>query len=162
MRNFLRKAGITTAGLVMAIGIVLGGLLGTSQMARADETLTPDPAAWCIQNEGAVFGLQQNTDDWQVHYSGLIGDAGQNDWRCGYQVWPTIPAGGDTFSLVPPFNWSVPMNWEAMCEAQFSGAHVAWINGPLTGVGGAPWQCIGAPGVTYDPAEQADGTHAVL
>jgi hypothetical protein len=49
-----------------------------------------------------------------------------------------------------------------MCDQQYPGAWAVWIPGPETGVNGAPWGCQGPPGVTYDPAENSQGIHAVL
>lgn len=126
--------------------------------------LLPDPSAYCMQSQNTLFQTQQLESGWQVAFQNVIGDSYQNDWGCQYLIQATIPTpfdGGDSFTL-PPFNYTMPIDWNNMCNQQYPGAHAEWIPGPETGVDGAPWGCVGAPGVIYDPAEQYDGTHLVI
>ena len=159
---------------VQALAISLGALTTSVFGATASQAatgLTPDPYAYCATN--LPFGQQRQVNGWVVIPKGLSGDTGQNDWKCTYEVFgyiPTFYATGIISSptgvgreLGPiPFNFSVNVDWAAMCDQQFPGASAQWIPGPVTGVMGAPWQCAAPPGVTYDPAEGPDGTHAVL
>jgi hypothetical protein len=156
MRMFRTLAALMGAG---AAALSLACLGAAPASAATGQSLTPDPFAYCIENP--PFGLQQQVNGWQVQFINLTGASGQNNWGCRYAVSATVPTGDDDFTL-PPFFSTQPMDWNGMCNQQFPGAHAQWVQLPLTGVAGAPWQCIGAAGVIYDPAEQADGTHQVL
>jgi hypothetical protein len=130
----------------------------------SDETdLPPDPSAYCIENP--PFQQQQVDVGWQVQFENVIGDPLQNDWKCQYMVLSYVPiAAGEDGGEFPigPINYTTPIDWNAMCNQQYPGASATWIPGPETGVDGAPWGCVGAPGVMYDPAEQSDGTHLIV
>jgi hypothetical protein len=156
--------------LAISLGTITASILGTTA-AHAASDLTPDPTGYCATN--LPFAQQQQVAGWKVFSTGLIGDAGQNDWACAYQVWVNIPTFTSTGIISSPtgiernlgsfpVNTRIPMDWAAMCNQQFPGASAQWIPGPATGVMGAPWQCVGPAGVTYDLAERPDGTHAVL
>jgi hypothetical protein len=129
--------------------------------------LLPDPSAYCVKNP--PFQLQQQDDGWQVQFQKLVGDPLQNNWGCQYLVLATVPVTGDATAVNNEGNFPIwlstytaPIDWNAMCNQQYPGAHAEWSPGPETGVYGAPWVCVGVPGVIYDPAEQSDGTHEVI
>ena len=127
--------------------------------------LLPDPSAYCMKN--IPFQLQQQDDGWYVRFNNTIGDSYQNDWGCQYSVQATIPIAGFDGTTqgnlpLPPYPYTLPIDWNNMCNQQYPGASAVWIPGPETGVDGAPWGCVGAPGVIYDPVEQYDGTHLVI
>lgn len=133
-------------------------------MAQASVTLEPDPAAYCetVQPLGMAA-----VDGDTVQFKALLGTPGKNNWKC--QLWVSASGppimnddGDDQEFTFPPFTVDYPINWEDMCNTQYPGATAVWTPGPELGVGGAPWSCQGAPGVTYDPAEKADGTHDVM
>ncbi len=139
-----------------------------SQLARVSSDtvdLLPDPSAYCMKN--IPFQMQQQDDGWNVQFENVVGDSYQNDWGCQYQILATVPIAGFDGTTsgnlpLPPYTYTLPIDWNNMCNQQYPGAHAEWIPGPETGVDGAPWGCVGAPGVIYDPAEQYDGTHQVI
>lgn len=116
--------------------------------------LPPDPSAYCVENP--PFQMQQLEGGWQVVFQNVIGDSYQNDWGCQYLTQISVDF------IFPPVTYTMPIDWNGMCNQQYPGAYAEWIPGPETGVDGAPWGCVGAPGVIYDPAEQSDGTHQVI
>jgi hypothetical protein len=146
-------------------GEVIGFCAWREGLLLRPDLLTPDPVAYCETN--LPFGMQTAVNGWQVQYDQLLGDSYTNNWRCEYWVSAVVPTwlGGDgeeaDFTL-PPFAYSTPIDWNGMCNQQFPGSWAVWIPGPVTGAAGAPWACQAPPGVTYDPAEDANGVHAVL
>jgi hypothetical protein len=150
---------VTVGALALGIGLLSSGA------ARADAAIVPDPIAYCETN--APFAFQVAVNGWQVQYDQLLGDSYTNNWRCEYWVSAVIPTalgedGDEADYTLPPFAYSVPIDWNAMCSQQFPGAWATWIPGPVTGAAGAPWGCQAPADVTYDPAENKDGIHAVL
>jgi hypothetical protein len=161
VRRVCRAVVAATAASAIAAGVSLA-LSGTAQ---ASTVLTPDPVAYCVTNP--PFGQQVQVNGWHVYYDQLLGDTYQNDWRCQYLVSATVPtalgAPGKAQSFVlPPFHWSTAIDWNAMCDQQYPGSQAAWIPAPETGVYGAPWGCQAPAGVTYNPAEDSHGIHAVI
>ena len=155
----LAVAAAASALLAVAAGLTLTGT------AEADTLLTPDPVAYCVTNP--PFGMQTAVNGWQVQYDQLLGDSYQNNWRCQYSVSMVVPVavdedGQDEDFTFPPVAYSTPVNWNAMCNQQYPGSRATWIPGPVTGANGAPWGCQGPAGVTYNPAEDANGIHAVI
>jgi hypothetical protein len=156
-----RRALVASAA---AATIVLGTGLSSTGTAWADTSLTPDPVAYCETN--LPFGQQAMVNGWKIAYKQLSGDSYKNNWQCQYWIFATVPfvtsPGKASNFILPPFTHGVPIDWNAMCNQQFPGAWAVWIPGPETGAAGAPWDCQGPAGVTYDPAENAKGVHAVL
>lgn len=164
-RRASRIAGRTFAVAAAASAIALGVSVTSAGVARADALLIPDPAAYCETN--LPFAMQTAVNGWQVQYDQLLGNSYTNNWRCEYWVSAVVPTllgadGEEADFTLPPFTSSTPIDWNSMCDQQFSGSWAVWIPGPVTGVAGAPWGCQAPAGVTYDPAEDANGVHAVL
>jgi hypothetical protein len=151
-----RGIGVTTVTTLMVLGL---GAFGAVPASASQGGLLPDVPAYCMMNP--PFGMQVAVNDWRVVFDKVTGDTGQNNWGCRYLTMPTVPAGVNNFTIPWPIPSTQPMDWNALCNQQFPGAHAKWIPGPMTGVGGAPWECEGPEGVTYDLAEQTDGTHLV-
>jgi hypothetical protein len=74
---------------------------------------------------------------------------------------PVASEDGENDFTLPPVAMSTPVDWNAMCGQQFPGSWATWIPGPATDATGAPWGCQAPAGVTYDPAENSSGVHAV-
>jgi hypothetical protein len=164
-RMMSTTAGRTFAVAAAASAIALGATLTSAGAARADDaSLMPDPVAYCETNP--PFGMQAAVNGWQVQYDQLLGDSYTNNWRCEYWVSAVIPwlgeDGDEADFALPPITYSTPIDWNAMCNQQFPGAWAVWIPAPVTGAAGAPWGCQAPAGVTYDPAEDENGVHAVL
>lgn len=166
MINFIpRRAGRALVVAAAVSTLAAGASVALTGTARADSALTPDPVAYCIMNP--PFGPQVQADGFKVFYDQLLGDSYQNDWRCGYLVAAAVPTAlgapgkSQSFTL-PPVSYSTAIDWNAMCNQQFPGSWATWIPGPATGAVGAPWECLAPAGVTYDPAENAHGIHAVI
>ena len=150
------------AAAICSIGFTFG--LSTSP-AWADGTsqqLMPDPDAYCAIT-ASPYQTQVREDGWTVQYTGLSGDANQNNWACNYLVAPTVPTtydDGSSFTL-PPQDQSFSIDWAAMCADQYEGSSLLWVGipGPETSPGpfGAPWMCLGAPGAVYDQSETPTG-----
>jgi hypothetical protein len=152
-----RLAAATAASFVVA-----GATVALTGIAQASTVLSPDPVAYC--ETSLPYGMQTAVNGWGVQYDQLLGDSYQNNWRCEYWVSATVPVaseeGEDDFTL-PPVAQSIPVDWNAMCGQQFPGSWATWIPGPETDATGAPWGCQAPAGVTYDPAENSSGVHAV-
>jgi hypothetical protein len=164
-RRALRTARRIFAVVAAASAIALGVGLTSVGVARADDALLPDPVAYCETNP--PFTMQTAVNGWQVQYDQLLGRSYTNDWRCEYGVSAVVPTwlgedGDEADFVLPPFAYSTPIDWNGMCNQQFPGSWAVWIPGPVTGVAGAPWGCEPPAGVTYDPAEDENGVHAVL
>jgi hypothetical protein len=161
--SWRRLAVATVGGVCLAAGLGASPALADS----GQQQLMPDPDAYCALN--APYQAQVTEAGWQVVYTGLSGDANQNDWACTYTVYANIPVpngefgpGADTASApLPPSNETFPIDWAAMCRQQYDGSSLQWVGvpGPETSPGpfGAPWMCLGAPGGTYDQTETQDG-----
>jgi hypothetical protein len=161
MRANRRIRTIIAAALVpvAALGVGLLGA-GTASAAASGPSLMPDPGLYCAEVQNAPYVAQVENDGWSVLYTGVKGDVGKNDWACVYEVSMAVPVvdeievGDDSLNssnlLLPPRQDTVPINWAAMCSQQYPGSSLQWIQAPATGVWGAPWQCVGQPGVTYN------------
>ena len=139
-------------------------LSGVAHADPASQTLMPDPDAYCVNN--APYGAQVAEAGWNVQFTGLVGDAGANDWQCQYQVIATIPLanadGEDAEIPLPPQTETFGVDWAGMCSQQYSGSTLEWAVTPgpvVSGQGpfGAPWLCVGAPGAVYDQTETPTG-----
>lgn len=164
-RGMSKIARRTIAGAAALSAIALGVSLASAGVAQAGAQLIPDPVAYCETN--MPFAMQAAVNGWQVQYDQLLGASYTNNWRCEYWVSAAIPTwlgadGAEADFTLPPFAYSTPIDWNGMCNQQFPGSWAVWIPGPATGVAGAPWGCQSPAGVTYDPAENEDGVHAVL
>lgn len=146
--------------------LILFLLVAPATLAHVRDTqsgLAPDLMAYCTQN--LPHQLERQDNEWQVASTGAVGDSSQNNWQCSYQVYSTIPVfnGEDVgFMPLPSYTENDPVDWNALCNQQYPGAHAEWVPGPEVTTWGQPWQCVGKPGVVYDPAEQANGTHNIL
>jgi len=161
----IRRARRTLVASVVASAVGAAAGLALASTAEAATVLTPDPVAYCITNP--PFAMQTAVNGWQVQYDQLLGDSYQNNWRCGYWVSMATPValdeeGQDEDFTFPPVAYSTAIDWNAMCDQQYPGSWATWIPGPATGANGAPWGCQAPSGVTYDPAEDANGIHAVI
>ncbi len=125
---------------LVALGAAAAAVFVPTANAQA-ATLPPDPWLHCAAN--APYQPQVQDLGWQVIPKGVSGTTGQNNWTYDYLVAMVIPYGieGEGYTL-PPFTQSFPIDWALMCAQQFPGSHLQWVRGPMTGVLGAPWQCV--------------------
>ena len=155
-------AATAASAIVAGASVALPGTAQASTASQASTVLSPDPVAYCETN--LPYAMQTAVSGWGVQYDQLLGGTYQNNWRCEYWVSVTVPVaseeGEDDFTL-PPVAQSIPVDWNTMCGQQFPGSWATWIPGPATDATGAPWGCQAPAGVTYDPAENSSGVHAV-
>ncbi len=63
-----------------------------------------------------------------------------------------VDADGSLFTLPGLYTFRTPIDWANMRQEQYGGsANIWWVGPPVPGAAGSPWQCMGAPGMTYAP-----------
>jgi hypothetical protein len=158
MRSTARRLAL---GGLMALATLVASLTFSTSPASAESgpSLMPEPYLWCYQHP--PFQLQTQELGWSVFFRTVEGTPGQNNYQCRYTVViGTIPTGmtglpggvaadDANFGVGWPVTFRTPIDWANMCSTQYPGSHLEWIPGPVTGVLGAPWHCVGQPGVTY-------------
>lgn len=159
MRATRRIRTIITAALLPAAAVGVGLLgAGSAAAATGGPSLMPDPGLYCAMN--APYAAQVQTDGWSVQFTAVKGNEYQNNWACVYEVAMAVPVvddievgdeslGASNLTL-PPVQDTVPINWAEMCAQQYPGSSLQWIQAPEAGVWGAPWGCVGQPGVYYN------------
>lgn len=146
----LRRVFVQT---MLGVG-VLASVPGLAGAAHADtnlEGLQPDRPAYCIMNK--PFALAQAVNDFKVHYWGVLGSPGQNNWQCDYRVVATIPGTDGNSGPIPvPIPYRVPVDHRNLCDWLYPGATTEWSTIR------DDWTCLPKQGRSYG-SQQPDGTH---
>jgi hypothetical protein len=114
-----------------------------------EQNLAMDPDIWCAQKAASFYQQDIEVNDWSVLLDGYVGTPYVNNWRCREEVQATVPYGEDVFRL-PQVLMYLPIDFNAMCQAQFPGAQLRYVPGPVS-VAAWPWECVGQAGKYYPP-----------
>ena len=170
-----RLSRIVAAAISAAVPVLFFALPASAAASGGGPILTPDPELYCLYG----YELPINPDGgFSFSFDHLQGDPGQNDWKCIYDAGFTVPVftteesedeeeelgsydlAGDLVRVsdvrdAGPFvyhDWTVGVDWALMCQQQYPGSTLTWVGSGSGGPYGAPWTCVGQPGVSYTPA----------
>jgi hypothetical protein len=122
--------------------------------APTGQNLALDPSIWCAQKAELQYQTQVREADWIVVLDGYVGTPGLNNWQCRYLVAITVAGemtgGGEGDFHLPPVTEYLSIDFNAMCHAQFPGASLRYVPGPVL-VAPWPWECVGQAGKYYPP-----------
>ncbi len=83
------------------------------------QALPPDPDLWCANSDIHRYDTQIREADWIVHFKGVVGTPGKNNWRCAYLVFMQGPGNElGNFTLPIPVTMTSPVDFRAACAEQ--------------------------------------------